>query len=65
MIKSCPYCGSNKGFIQISRNESTEIKGKSISYMAIHYECNECHGIFDTPEQMNANLCSARKNLES
>lgn len=62
MIKmSCPYCETVSNVKKIRRNESIEHKGEMVSYEAVHYECTACHEIFDTKEQMEANLLAIRE----
>lgn len=62
MIKhSCPYCETIRDVKEVKRNETIEIKGKKVSYEAVHYECTECHNLFDTKEQMGKNLLAARE----
>ena len=66
MIKmSCPYCEAVHDVKEIKRNESIEYKGKTVSYDAIHYECSNCNEVFDTKEQMGANLLAIRAAYDS
>ncbi len=65
MIKmSCPYCESVHEVRKIKRTENIEFKGKLIDYEAVHYECCNCHEVFDTPEMMDENLLSVRRAYE-
>ncbi len=65
MIKmSCPYCESIHEVRKIKRTESIVFKGKNVSYEAVHYECNNCHEIFDSAQMMDENLLAAREAYE-
>lgn len=65
MIKmSCPYCEAIHDVKEVSRKESIVIKGKTVTYKAIHYECSNCHEIFDSAEMMDQNLLAAREAYE-
>lgn len=62
MIKmSCPYCEQLRDVEEIHKNEFYEKKGIKFTYEAIHYECKTCGQIFDTSEQMEANLGAMRE----
>ena len=62
MIKmSCPYCEAIHEVRKIKRTESIMFTGKSINYEAVHYECSNCHEIFDSAQMMDENLLAARK----
>lgn len=66
MIKmSCPYCEAVHDVEEIKRNESIEYKGKTVSYEAVHCQCSNCHEIFDTKEQIGANLLSIKEAYDS
>ena len=57
MIKmSCPYCEALHDVKEISRTETIELNGKKVKYNAIHYECCNCHEIFDSAEMMDKNI---------
>ena len=65
MIKmSCPYCESIHEVHKITRTESIVFKGKNVSYEAVHYECCNCHEIFDSAQMMDENLLAAREAYE-
>lgn len=65
MIKiSCPYCESIHEVRKIKRTESIVFKGKKVSYKAVHYECTNCHEIFDSAQMMDENLLAAREAYE-
>lgn len=65
MIKtSCPYCEAIHEVRKIKRTESIEFKGKNVSYQAVHYECCNCHEIFDSAQLMDENLIAAREAYE-
>ena len=65
MIKmSCPYCEAIHNVKEIKRTESIVFKGKNVTYDAIHYECCNCHEIFDSAQMMDDNLLAAREAYE-
>ena len=65
MIKmSCPYCESIHNVKEIKRTESIVFKGKNVAYDAIHYECSNCHEVFDSAQMMDDNLLAAREAYE-
>ncbi len=65
MIKlSCPYCEAIHEVRKINRTESIEFKGKNVSYQAVHYECCNCHEIFDSAQLKDENLIAAREAYE-
>ncbi len=65
MIKlSCPYCEAIHEVRKIKRAENIVFKGKNISYKAVHYECNNCHEIFDSAQLMDENLLAVREAYE-
>lgn len=65
MIKmSCPYCEAIHEVRKIKRTESIVFKGKNICYEAVHYECSNCHEIFDSAQMMDENLLAARDAYE-
>lgn len=65
MIKmSCPYCEAIHEVRKIKRKESIVFKGKNVSYEAVHYECSNCHEVFDSAQMMDENLLAAREAYE-
>ena len=65
MIKmSCPYCEAIHEVRKIKRTENIVFKGKNVSYEAMHYECSNCHEIFDSAQMMDENLLAAREAYE-
>ena len=65
MIKmSCPYCEAIHEVKEIKRTESIIFKGKNVTYDAIHYECSNCHEVFDSAQMMDDNLLAAREAYE-
>lgn len=65
MIKmSCPYCESIHEVRKIKRTENIAFKGKNVSFLAVHYECSNCHEIFDSAQMMDENLLAAREAYE-
>ena len=61
MIKlSCPYCEAIHEVRKIKRTESIVFKGKNVSYEAVHYECNNCHEIFDSAQMMDGSYRNKR-----
>ena len=65
MIKmSCPYCETIHEVLEIKRSESIVIKGKNVNYDAVHYECCNCHEVFDSAQMMDENLLAARAAYE-
>ena len=65
MIKmSCPYCEAIHDVQEIKRSGSIVIKGKNVTYNAVHYECCNCHEIFDSADMMDQNLLAAREAYE-
>ena len=66
MIKmSCPYCEALQDVKEISRTETIELNGKKVKYNAIHYECCNCHEIFDSAEMMDKNILASREAYEA
>jgi len=66
MIKmSCTYCGTLHEVKEISRNETIEFKGKNVVYKAVHYECCNCHEVFDSAEMMDKNILAAHEAYEA
>lgn len=65
MIKlSCPYCEAVHVVKEIKRKESILFKGRDITYQAVHYQCTNCHEIFDSADMMDENLLAAREAYE-
>ena len=62
MIKlSCPYCEAVQEVKKIKRTESITFNNKNVTYDAVHYECCNCHEIFDSAQMMDDNLLAARE----
>ena len=65
MIKmSCPYCEAIHDVQEIKRFENIVIKERNVTYEAVHYECSNCHEIFDSAEIMDKNLLTASEAYE-
>lgn len=65
MIKmSCPYCEAIHDVKEIKTLEKITFKEKLIPYNAIHYECCNCHEVFETSEMLDANLLAIREAYE-
>lgn len=62
--KSCPYCESVQDVQEVKQQENLKYKGKNVSYEAIHYECCNCHELFDSPEMMDANLLAVKEAFD-
>ena len=62
MIKmSCPYCEAIHNVKEIKRTESIVFKGKNVTYDAIHYECSNCHEVFD--QQLRCSISHLHLNI--
>lgn len=65
MIKlSCPYCEAVHVVKVIKRKECILFKGRDITYQAVHYQCTNCHEVFDSADMMDENLLAAREAYE-
>jgi len=58
---SCPNCGAVQEVEEIHNKEHVTIKGKDIEFNAVSYKCKICGKTFETLEQLDDNLASAKK----
>ena len=62
MIKmSCPYCEKVRDIEVVTREEQMEDNGVEFRYKVQQCLCKTCNEVFETAEQMDANLIAARE----
>lgn len=62
--ESCPNCGMVREAEEIHNKEHVTIKGKDIEFDSVSYKCKTCGKTFETLEQLDNNLASAKKEYE-
>ena len=62
MIKmSCPYCEKVRDIEVVTREEQMEDNGVKFRYKIQQCLCKTCNKVFETADQMDANLIEARE----
>ena len=61
----CPYCAKVTDSEVVHLQQENTMRGINIKYTAVHWRCNECNEIYDTPKQVDANLLTIRETYQA